>query len=249
MIKAVLYDVGGVLHIPFYDDALCKKFTDETLAFLDQNDVRLGLCQEQLEVLIADGTKRYKAWADERNIELPVYDVWRDFILKDYGVADEKIAEIAEELSYRFNNRRRRDMRPHLMETIKALHTMGVRQGVISNVISTTFIPRVISEYGLDPYMECIVQSSVEGVRKPDRKLFDIAVARMGGLKNAECAYIGDTISRDIIGAKNAEFGLTVQIVNPTTVYRDGKYKNTAFAPDRTIEDLAELPALIAAYR
>lgn len=58
----------------------------------------------------------------------------------------------------------------------------------------------VLKEFGLDSYFTGIVESAVEGVRKPNPDIFRIAVNRLGVLP-ADTVMIGDSLSKDILPA------------------------------------------------
>lgn len=58
----------------------------------------------------------------------------------------------------------------------------------------------VLKEFGLDGYFTGIVESAVEGVRKPNPDIFRIAVNRLGVLP-ADTVMIGDSLSKDILPA------------------------------------------------
>ena len=58
----------------------------------------------------------------------------------------------------------------------------------------------VLKEFGLDSYFTGIVESAVEGVRKPNPDIFRIAVNRIGVLP-ADTVMIGDSLSKDILPA------------------------------------------------
>ncbi|MEG1594717.1 MAG: HAD family hydrolase, partial [Oscillibacter sp.] len=134
--------------------------------------------------------------------------------------------------------------RPRLRETIAALHEMGMVQGVISNIISTTFVPRLLEDYGVAPYFCCVLLSSVTGIRKPDARIFELAAAA-SGVPLSQMAYVGDTLSRDVLGCRNAGVGLAIQIRNPAIAHRDAAFVGTGLAPDFLIADLAEIPGII----
>lgn len=53
------------------------------------------------------------------------------------------------------------------------------------------------------PRVECIVDSTVVGIEKPDPQIFHIALERIG-LEADRCAYIGDTVTFDVNGARAA---------------------------------------------
>ena len=134
--------------------------------------------------------------------------------------------------------------RPHLQETMEQLRRMGLRLGVISNIISTSVVPHFLREYGIDSYMETVVLSSVTGIRKPSADIFRVAEKEMG-LKPQELAYVGDTISRDVRGARAAGWRLMIQISNPGVAHRDAGLEGGVYRPDYKIEDLAEIPAIL----
>ena len=104
-------------------------------------------------------------------------------------------------------------------------------------------MPHYLMEYGLDTYMECVLLSSVTGVRKPAAEAFRNA-ERIMGLAPEEFAYVGDTLSRDVRGVRNAGWRLAIQIKNPSVAHRDVGLEGVV-APDYLIEDLAEIPAII----
>lgn len=58
----------------------------------------------------------------------------------------------------------------------------------------------VLKEFGIDRYFTGIVESAVEGVRKPNPDIFRLAVNRLGVLP-ADVVMIGDSLSKDIIPA------------------------------------------------
>ena len=64
----------------------------------------------------------------------------------------------------------------------------------------------MLEEYGIRGCMEDVTVSSVTGYRKPHPEIFRISLRQMQTTAE-NCVYVGDTISRDIIGAKQAGFG------------------------------------------
>ena len=101
-------------------------------------------------------------------------------------------------------------------------------------------------EYGIAQYMDCVVLSSVTGLRKPSAEIFRVA-ERIMGLGPEEFAYVGDTLSRDVRGVRNAGWRCMIQISNPSVAFRDKGLENSGLAPDYRIGDLAEIPAIIKA--
>lgn len=62
---------------------------------------------------------------------------------------------------------------------------------------------RKLDNVNLYPYLDYTLISSEIGIRKPDVRIFKYACKQMG-FKETECLYVGDSYSRDIVGALNA---------------------------------------------
>ena len=94
--------------------------------------------------------------------------------------------------------------------------------------------------------MECIVMSSSVGIRKPDPRIFEIALKELD-VTAAETGYVGDTISRDVLGSRNAGLGLCVRIDNPAIAHRDAAFQGLdAPRADYVIRELNELVPLLS---
>jgi putative hydrolase of the HAD superfamily len=72
--------------------------------------------------------------------------------------------------------------------------------------------------------------------RKPDPAIFHYA-ARLSNSPTSECIYIGDRISRDVLGAKRAGFKLAIQIKHD---FIHGE-KDDGATPDLIINNMTEL--------
>jgi putative hydrolase of the HAD superfamily len=65
---------------------------------------------------------------------------------------------------------------------------------------------------GVVDHLDFVVDSGEVGVEKPDRRIFDLALAR-AGVAAAEAAYIGDLYTIDVLGAGAA--GLRAVLLDP----------------------------------
>ena len=90
----------------------------------------------------------------------------------------------------------------------------------------------------LYPYFEESFVSQELGHNKPTREYFEAAFARIPGFNREECLMVGDSLTSDILGGKNA--GLRTVWVNP-----HHKTAPEHLKPDYEIESLADLPALL----
>ena len=90
----------------------------------------------------------------------------------------------------------------------------------------------------LYPYFEESFVSQELGHNKPSKAYFDAAFARIPGFDPDECLMVGDSLTSDILGGRNA--GLRTVWVNP-----GHKTAPDHLKPDYEIELLADLPALL----
>jgi putative hydrolase of the HAD superfamily len=94
-------------------------------------------------------------------------------------------------------------------EALADLRRRGHRLGVITNWDSSA--RKLLAEHGLDGFFEQVVVSSEVGCEKPDRRIFDLAMAA-AGVRPAECLYVGDNYYLDAVGARGA--GMHALVVN-----------------------------------
>ena len=117
---------------------------------------------------------------------------------------------------------------------LDALGSLGVRRCCISN--SDGRAEQHLVAFGMRDGLEFVVDSQVEGVEKPDPRIFEIALVRLG-LPAERTVYVGDILSVDAAGARGA--GMHFVLVDPFGDY--------APAGTLAVPGLAELPATLAA--
>ncbi|MDR0915719.1 MAG: HAD family hydrolase [Oscillospiraceae bacterium] len=95
-------------------------------------------------------------------------------------------------------------------ETIGALSSLSDRYklGLISNWDLSA--RQVLARNALEPYLSEVIVSSEVGIEKPDRRIFELAVATARGEK---CLYVGDNYYDDYVGS--AQVGWDCVIVDP----------------------------------
>lgn len=93
---------------------------------------------------------------------------------------------------------------------------------------------------GIGPYFEAIFVSEEIGVDKPDPVYFQRAFARIPGFDPRRAIIVGDSLTSDILGGKNA--GIATCWVNP-----GHKPPHPGIRPDFEIEGLSQLEALLEA--
>ena len=246
MVSTLLFDLGGTLHDVRGTTESRLRFADHLIRRLGEYGITLDTDAESLAAVLRTNAEAYKHRGEQDHTELSQPDIWNDWYLRDYSIGRERLEDIAEELSFLYDYERVENMRKkNLRATIEKLHEMGIRMGIVSNIISTSLVPHVLNEYGISQYMECVVMSSSTGIRKPDPRIFEIAMQEMG-VGPQETGYVGDTISRDVLGAKNAGLALSIQIENPSIAHRDTAFRGAdAPKPDFLIKELDEIPDII----
>lgn len=236
-LKIIFFDMGGTIDT----FGFTKEFRMENSSLirdcLAKVGVKLAMTNEELVDLISKGAKNYLRWNFSTTIELKPAEIWSKFFLENAEISAEILDPIAEELAFLYETRLYyRKMRPEIPSVLKSIKKMGLRMGIISNTQSRNQVPFNLQQYGINEFFDPIVLSSEYGHRKPDPAIFYHA-ARLVDHPTSDCAYVGDKINRDIVGAKRAGFRLAIQIQHE---YDDG-VKDEGATPDAIIENMEEL--------
>ena len=244
-IQAVFFDMGGTIDTHRHDRASALHATEDIRRLLSQAGVEfLHLDTEYLYSIIREGLTRYRLWREESLIELPPERIWREFVLRDFPVEPHQLDGVAEELAFTVDTRyMQRQMRPEIPEALEAIQALGLKMGIISNIQSRRQVPTALERYNLLRYFDPIVISSAYGWRKPDPSIFHHA-ASLAQVPASACVYVGDRISRDILGARRAGYALAVQIRHD---YKEGDDPDEP-APNAVIEDMRQLTAILQQY-
>jgi len=88
---------------------------------------------------------------------------------------------------------------PDALAGLQRLRAAGIRVGVLSNAGSQ--LVTFLEELGLLPYCDFTVVSAIEGMRKPDRRIFERALQR-ADVTADEAVHVGDMYVEDIAGAR-----------------------------------------------
>jgi len=124
-----------------------------------------------------------------------------------------------------------------IREAIAALRAAGIPVGLVSN--SEGKLDALLERVGLGRAFDVVVDSGLEGVRKPDPEIFLRACARIR-VPPADALYAGDIPEIDVLGALHA--GLRAALVDPYELYPD-------FGEAPRFASVPELAAAILALR
>jgi putative hydrolase of the HAD superfamily len=242
-VRAVLFDMGGTLEELHSDETIRREATRGLRELLREREIDPGLSLPDLQSTVSSGLEAYQSWRKGAEIELPPERVWSEFILANHCPSKERVVAAAEDLSFFYDTHYHvRSLRPEAPAVLEMLKRRGFRLAIISNVVSRQLVPRMLTEYGIAHYFDPVVTSSCLGWRKPNERIFDEALRLMQVPADA-CAYVGDTISRDVIGARRAGFALAIQIKSFLTERSDRGAGHVA--PDAIIRDLTEVVELV----
>lgn len=113
------------------------------------------------------------------------------------------------------------------------------RIGIIANQPLGT--KERLKKYGVSEYVDLVVASAEEGVAKPDRRIFEIALER-SGCEPINSIMIGDRIDNDIIPAKQMGMN-TIWIKQGFGQY--WSIREEAERPDFVVNNLTEIRDLL----
>jgi putative hydrolase of the HAD superfamily len=126
---------------------------------------------------------------------------------------------------------------PGAQALIDALDRAGVRMGLITNGFTALQTAR-LERTGLREHFNPLVISEQLGIAKPDVRIFEHALDRMGQPPREQVLMVGDNPHSDILGGLNA--GLHTCWFNP-----HGHEAPEDIAPHHEVRSLHELQALL----
>ena len=240
MLNTVLFDMGGTLEDIWYNEDTIDNVMKKLQETLRANGLEPGCTDCVFRNRVLSGLKEYKKWSEGNMLEAKPEENWPDYYLREFHFDREKLIPITEELANMWEiTYFHRELRPGVKEMLDGLKARGYHIGVISNNASLYNVFNVLEAYGIRDYMEDVTVSSVTGYRKPHPEIFRISMRQMR-CKPENCVYMGDTVSRDIIGAKRAGFGRAVQIRSFLSAQKDVDVVADAEKPDVVIADFDE---------
>ena len=244
MITTVLFDMGGTLEDIFVDEASEKEAMRCLRQMLSSYGLDPGVDDEAFKASVDAGWVRYGQYRDARDVELKPIRIWRDYVLADFGFPAEVLEPHCEEIAHMWEvTHFHRSLRPRVKEMLQGLKDMGLKLGVVSNTAALYQVFDILEEYGIRDYFQDVTLSSVTGLRKPCPDIFQVAL-RQTQSRACESAYVGDTVSRDIIGSKRAGFAAAIQICSQLTKMKDAGV-DPAFRPDYMVGDIFDVLRVI----
>jgi putative hydrolase of the HAD superfamily len=244
MIKAVIFDMGGTLEDIWVDEESERRAIEKLFRMLRSYGLDPGMELPAFKEAVDRGWKAYAAYRDPTRIELKPEVIWTQYILKEFHFPADQLLPHCEGIAHMWEvTHFHRRLRPHVNETLSKLREMGLTLGIISNTAAMFQVFDSLEEYGIREYFSDVTLSSVTGLRKPCEDIFTVSMRELM-CRPEEAVYVGDTVSRDIIGSKLAGFRAAIQIRSKLTAEKDADV-DQAYAPDFVIEDIDEVAEIV----
>jgi putative hydrolase of the HAD superfamily len=227
-IKTVFLDAGGVLIFPNWE---------RVSATLARHGVDVGAEQlagaEPYAKRALDRSGTVRATNDEKRGWL-----YFDLILEHAGTAPDEAcaAALAELHAYHQQSNLWEYMPGDVLPSLRALKKLGLQLVVVSNANGT--LDALAERLGLTTCVDCVLDSFVEKVEKPDPRFFEIALARSGADRSSTI-HVGDLYEVDVVGARAA--GIRPVLLDAANLYAD--------ADCERVRSLGELVELLRARR
>ena len=239
--EALFFDLGSTLI--FFDGDWPEVYAQanaELLRYLKQAGLNLD---EQS--FLQEFNLRLQDYHDERESEFIEYTtayILRSLLVEwGYTEIPETLVRSALRAMYRISQAHWH-AEADAISTLEILRARDYRLGIISNAADDADVQTLVDGAGLRAYFEVVLSSAAACVRKPNPKIFEMAMMTMDILPG-QAAMIGDSLGADILGAKNA--GLyAIWITRRADTHANLAHAGTIL-PDKPINVLSELPDLL----
>lgn len=242
MIRGVVFDLGETL-IRFEGDwpRIFDESRRELIRFLRGQG--FDLPEQEFSEALRRRIEGAQEQREEDYVERPSSDLLAE-TLAEFGVDPLPDGQMKEALARMFAvSESAWQSKPNLLPVLEAVRMRGLRLGVISNASDVANVHRLIDQAGVRPFFDPILVSAGVGVRKPALAIFEMLLAGWQ-LPPGQVVMVGDTLGADILGAQRAGMH---QIWLRTAADRPDNQELAAdVIPERTAQDLAEIPDLLA---
>lgn len=231
-VEAILFDMGGTLRTRVADEELHHQSVAQFMDLLGVKGSPAAFFQQ-----LSERARAYKRWSEETLSEAPEEEIWTRWMLPEWP--PDVIEPLAVHLNQLWRSARGvRIARPDTREVIIELNRRGYRLGLISNTTSRYDSPHMLEELGVSDCFKTVVLSATFGRRKPDSSIF-LEATRNLGVHPDRSAYVGDRLDRDVAGARQAGFAMTIIIQEPEDTLLEPT--DASLTPDHVIHHLTEL--------
>jgi len=227
-LRTILFDVYGTL-VDIHTNEGRDEVFDMVSRFLEYR--RVFIQGKELKELYFDEINKQIARSREKHPEVDVARAFARVLSKRGGTTDRYLTMITMQL-YRSLCRDRMRL---FDDTFRALTEFGKRYrlGIVSDA-QRFFCKPELRALRVEEFFDTVVISSDYGFRKPDPRLFHIALSVLD-VPASEAAYIGNRYETDLVGAKRAGLALAGLIRQSE---EDKRGYTDEYKPDFVVDDL-----------
>jgi putative hydrolase of the HAD superfamily len=201
-LKALMFDFGGTLAFLDYE-LLAREFSHEGRK-LD------ALALEHAEYAGRAAIDRHLMSEGNRLATAAAYEQFFRGWMAAAGIPEEEFRECAAKFGAMHREATLwRVVRPGTFEALEAFKSAGYKLAIVSNAEGQ--VEADAKRFGLAKYFDVIIDSHIVGVAKPDPRIFQIALERLG-VGPEEVKFTGDIYSIDVDGARAA--GIEARLID-----------------------------------
>ena len=208
MIETLFLDAGGVLMFPNWE-----RVSGTLAAHGVRVDPSALAAAEPHAKKQIDNAKTIASSTDSTRV-FPYFNL----VLEHAGITQDSRTEaaLAELREYHAASNLWESVPEDVPPVLARFRRLGLRLVVVSNANGR--LHACFDRIGLTQCLDIALDSQVEGVEKPDARLFEIALARSGA-RPETTMHVGDIYHVDVVGARNA--GIQPMLLDPFDLYND----------------------------
>lgn len=232
-VRAVFFDAGETLVYPH------PSFAELFAEVLREHGHRIDPARVQEVVHTSSEafnelmrSERALNWSTSPERSRALWDLVYRMFLTDMGIPESEHKELVRALYERFRSLASYRLHPDALPTLEKLRKLDLKLGLISNF--EDWLEQLLETLEISRFFDVTVISGIEGVEKPDPRIFEIALER-AGVEARNAVYVGDNPVFDAEPAREA--GMISVLID-----RRGRHRD---ADVLRITSLEDLPAVL----
>ena len=228
-VKAVFFDAGETLVYPHpsFAELFAEVLREEGHAIdpADVQEVVHASSDAFTELMLSEQAMN---WSTSTERSRALWDLVYRMFLTAARIPETEHDALVQALYDRFRSLASYRLHPDAVPMLERLRTTDLTLGLISNF--EDWLEQLLEELDVQRFFDVTVISGIEGVEKPEKRIFEIALER-AGVEAAHSVYVGDNPIFDAQAAKDA--GMV-----PVLIDRRGNHAGTEFTRITSMEDL-----------